>query len=69
MEKLKLVNSPLILPGKSYGQRSLVGYSSKGRKESDMTEQLSMNWGRVRGKTVSQPVLPISMWVFSLLDV
>ena len=64
MEKLKLVSSPLILPGKSYGQRSLVGYSSKGRKESDMTERLSMNWGRVHGKTVSQPVLPILMWVF-----
>ena len=30
-----------------YGQRSLVGYSSWGRKESDMTEHLStkeMNW-------------------------
>ena len=26
-----------ILDGKSYGQRSLVGYSSQGHKESDMT--------------------------------
>ena len=28
----------VILPGESHGQRSLVGYSLKGRKESDMTE-------------------------------
>ena len=27
-----------ILPGESHGQRSLVGYSPQGRKESDMTE-------------------------------
>ena len=26
-----------ILPGKSYGQRSLVGYSPWGHKESDIT--------------------------------
>ena len=28
------------LPGKSHGQRSLVGYSPWGRKESDTTERL-----------------------------
>ena len=28
----------VFLPGKSYGQRSLAGYSSWGPKESDMTE-------------------------------
>ena len=27
-----------FLPGEAHGQRSLVGYSPKGRKESDMTE-------------------------------
>ena len=27
-----------IFPGKSYGQRSLAGYSPKGCKEKDMTE-------------------------------
>ena len=26
-----------ILPGESHGERSLVGHSPKGRKESDMT--------------------------------
>ena len=33
--------TPVILPETSHGQRSLVGYSSKGKKESDTTEQLS----------------------------
>ena len=32
--------TPVLLPGKSYGWRSLVGYSPWGRRESDMTEQL-----------------------------
>ena len=31
----------VFLPGKSHGQRSLVGYSPQDHKESDMTEQLS----------------------------
>ena len=30
--------TPVFLPGKSHGQRSLVGYSPWGHKESDMTE-------------------------------
>ena len=29
---------PVFLPGESQGQRSLVGYSSRGHKESDMPE-------------------------------
>ena len=29
---------PVLLPGKSHGQRSLGGYSPWGHKESDMTE-------------------------------
>ena len=32
--------TPLFLPGKSNGQRSLVGYSPRGHKESDITERL-----------------------------
>ena len=32
--------TPVLLPGESYGGRSLVGYSPWGRKESDMTERL-----------------------------
>ena len=30
--------TPVFLPGKSHGQRSLVGYSPEGQKQSDMTE-------------------------------
>ena len=33
-------STPALLPGKSHGQRNLVGYSPWGRKESDMTERL-----------------------------
>ena len=35
--------TPVFLPGESHGERSLVGYSSWGCKESDMTERLSMH--------------------------
>ena len=40
LEKETAIHSnPLqLLPGKSHGQRSLVGYSPWGRKESDTTE-------------------------------
>jgi len=34
--------TPVFLPGKSHGQRSLVGYSPWGHKELDTTERLSM---------------------------
>ena len=33
--------TPIFLPGKSHGQRSLVSYSPWGSKELDMTEQLN----------------------------
>ena len=36
----KWQSTPGLLPGKSHGQRSLVGYSPCGRKESDTTERL-----------------------------
>ena len=34
---------PVSLPGESHGQRSLVGYSLWGHKESDTTEQLTFS--------------------------
>ena len=37
LEKGKVTHSS-ILPGESHGQRSLVGYSPQGGKESDTTE-------------------------------
>ena len=36
--------TPVFLPGESHGQRSLAGYSSRGRKEADTTEQLSLHF-------------------------
>ena len=36
-----------FLPGESYGQRSLVGYSPRGNKESDTTKQLTLSLYRV----------------------
>ena len=36
--------TPVSLPGKSHGQRSLVGYSPWGCRESDRTERLSLHF-------------------------
>ena len=36
--------TPVLLPGKSHGWRSLVGCSSWGREESDMTEWLHFHF-------------------------
>ena len=40
LSRRKWPPTPVFLPGKSHGQRSLAGYSPWGRKESDMTEWL-----------------------------
>ena len=43
--------TPVFLPGESHGQRTLLGYSPWGRKESDTTERLHflslsfLHWG------------------------
>ena len=37
-------NGNPLLPGKSHGWRSLVGYSPWGHKESDVTEQLHFHF-------------------------
>ena len=36
--------TPVLLPGKSHGQRSLVDYSPWDREESDRTEQLHFHF-------------------------
>ena len=41
--------TPVLLPGESHGQRSLLGYSPQGRKESDRTE-----WLRIPSCTLIQ---------------
>ena len=36
--------TPVLLPGESHGGKSLVGYSPRGRKESDTTERLHFHF-------------------------
>ena len=36
--------TPVFLPGESHGRRNLMGYSPRGRKESDMTERLHFHF-------------------------
>ena len=36
--------TPVLLPGKSHGRRSLVGYSPWGRRELDTTERLHFHF-------------------------
>ena len=43
LEKGMTTHSSILLPGEFHGQRSLAGYSPWGRKESDMTERLTLN--------------------------
>ena len=54
----EMATHPSILAWESHGQRSVAGYSPWGRKESDTTEQLSMQeqqTGIRRGKTATTP--------------
>ena len=39
------MTTPVLLPGKSHGQRTLVGCSPWGREESDTTERLHFHFG------------------------
>ena len=54
--------TPVPLPGKPHGQKSLIGYSSWGRKESDTTEGLHFHFFFIKltRYSVSGPFLP--MW-------
>ena len=58
---------PVFLPGESHGQRSLVGYSPWGHKESDMTERLThtcsvcSTWRKYMDKHI------FVIWVFSCI--
>ena len=53
--------TPVFLPERSHGQRSLVGYSPWGHKELDMTEQLS------KQATALQVLLPIKKISFQIM--
>ena len=47
----EMTTTPVFLPGEFHGQRSLAGYGPRGRKELDITEQLTLV--SLRGKNVS----------------
>ena len=59
--------TPVLLPGESHGQRSLVGYSPRGCKESDTTERHNQDlhsWGACNPEMLSgtkeSPQIPCS---------
>ena len=54
----EMVTTPVFLPGESHGQRSLVGYSPRGRKESDTTELLHLHLVFLRTKIT--PLVTVS---------
>ena len=47
--------TPVLLPGKSHGQRSLVGCSPWGHKESDATEQLHFHFHALEKEMATHP--------------
>ena len=55
--------TPVFLPGKSHGQRSLVGYSPRGCKESDTTEHTGREKSRLQREQQEPPV-----WLVLLLQ-
>ena len=63
--------TPVLLPGKSHGRRSLVGYSPWSREESDTTEQLHFSlslytgWGFPGGSDGKESAF-METWVLSL---
>ena len=51
-----LQDPQIFFPGESHGQRSLVGYSSQGHKESDMTEATQQACTQITAPTLrNQP--------------
>ena len=59
---------PVLLPGKSHGQRSLVGYSPWGRKELDMTEKVHFTSLGLEGKlTFSSPMATAEFSKFAVM--
>ena len=51
--------TPVFLPGKSHGRRSLVGYRPQGRKESDTNERdlLLHKWTEGKKRPLSMPTI------------
>ena len=62
--------TPVFLPGKSHGQRSLAGYGPWGPKESDMTEHTCTNrvhdlgwpWPASSSRRILVPGIEVGSW-------
>ena len=58
--------TPVCLPGKSHGQRSLAGYCPWGWKESDTTQRLNNN-NKITNLKKSYPYFSTSLWNFNIM--
>jgi len=61
-QKRKWQPTPVFLPGESYRQRSLAGYSPSGRKESDTTEWLGTHTHKYNLSQTTLKGWPLSRW-------
>ena len=48
-------STPGLSPGEAHGQRSLAGYSPRGRKESGTTERLHLHFQQIGRGVYEQP--------------
>ena len=58
----------VFLPGESHGQRSLVGYSPWGRKESDMTEGIEQRHEKSIWRKCEKNFQGSRGWTFFLIN-
>ena len=56
----KWQSTPVLLPGESHGQRSLVGYSPWGLNKSDMTERLHFHFYLLISREALNPFMVTS---------
>ena len=68
--KKEMATTPVLLPEKFHGQRSLVGYGPWGRKKLDMTERLHFlslsSWSRNMESVTNPSTIPSQAPVLSL---
>ena len=68
LQRRKWQPTSVFLPGKSHGQRSLVGYSPRGCKESDTTERHSFYFSLLRNIPTPQPLCLTFRLIYVFLD-
>ena len=62
--RLEWLPTPVFLPGESHGQRSLVGCSPWGHKESDMTEWLTHTHTHTHTHTQWLTLHPLALLIY-----